>query len=78
MGEIKIHASIASSGFVLRGYTNPRCPPKNKIASLALFNGEDSESCSTARAGLRAITHGVQGAEGSKAAAPITMFLQIK
>jgi hypothetical protein len=33
---------------------------------------------SNTRTGLRAILHGIKGAEGNKEAAPITMFLRTK
>lgn len=46
--------------------------------SLSLSSGQKHQNCSTVRTGLQAITQDVQGVEGKKETAPITMYLRRK
>jgi hypothetical protein len=53
-------------------------PLKNKNTSLGPVSEKGHQKYFKTLTGVRAIPHGVEGVEGKKEAAAITMFLQMK
>jgi len=61
-----IQAFLTFRGFVLRGFVNSQCLPKNISTSLRPFYGQKYQNYSTIWTGLWAIPHDVQGVRGGE------------
>jgi hypothetical protein len=73
-----VQSSVAFRGFVVHGLQNLGVISKTTNTSLDPFSGQEHQNCSTVRTGVRVIRHYVQGLEGEKEAAAITMLLHRK